>query len=137
MYLLDTNACIRVLNNSSPALVARIRQHNPADILLCSVVKAELTYGVYYSSRVADNLRLLGRFFEPFISLPFDDSCCDAYGRIRSDLARNGTPIGPNDVLIAATAVANDLILVTTNSKEFGRVVGLSMENWESASVDS
>jgi tRNA(fMet)-specific endonuclease VapC len=131
MYLLDTNACIAILNGSSPPLVARLRQHNPVDILLSSVVKAELIFGAYYSSRAADNLRLLDRFFEPFISLPFDDDCCDAYGRIRSDLAREGTPIGPNDLLIAATAVANDLTLVTANSREFGRVAGLSIENWE------
>ena len=131
MYLLDTNACIRVLNNSSPHLVARIRQHSPADILLCSIVKAELTYGAYHSSRAADNLRLLNRFYEPFVSLPFDESCVDIYGRIRSDLARTGTPIGPNDLLIASTAVANGLTLVTANQIEFGRVAGLLIENWE------
>jgi len=131
MYLLDTNACIAVLNGSSQPLIARLQSHNPGDILLCSIVKAELIYGAYHSSRAADNLRLLDRFFEPFISLPFDDACCDAYGRIRSDLARNGTPIGPNDLLIASTAVTNDVTLVTANSKEFGRVAGLRIENWE------
>ncbi len=131
MYLLDTNACIAVLNGSSPSLVAQLKQHNPVDIHLCSVVKAELIYGAYHSSRPAENLRLLDRFFGPFISLPFDDTCCDVYGRMRNDLARFGTPIGPNDLLIAATALANDLTLVTANLKEFGRVVGLSIENWE------
>ena len=131
MYLLDTNVCIAVLNGSSQPLIARLQSHNPGDILLCSIVKAELIYGAYHSSRAADNLRLLDRFFEPFISLPFDDACCDAYGRIRSDLARNGTPIGPNDLLIASTAVTNDVTLVTANSKEFGRVAGLRIENWE------
>jgi tRNA(fMet)-specific endonuclease VapC len=131
MYLLDTNACICVLNNSSPPLVATLRRHNPMDIFLCSVVKAELTYGAYHSSRIADNLRLLQRFFEPFISLPLDDACCDAYGRIRTDLERAGTPIGPNDLLIAATAVANDRTLVTANTSEFSRVAGLTIENWE------
>lgn len=130
MYLLDTNACIAVLNGSSEALIARLQRHKPGDIHLCSVVKAELIYGAYHSSRAADNLRLLGRFFEPFISLPFDDACCDSYGRIRSDLARDGMPIGPNDLLIASTAVANDVTLVTANSREFGRVAGLRIENW-------
>ncbi len=131
MYLLDTNACIRVLNNSSLPLITRLRQHSPVDIILCSVIKAELIYGAYHSEQAAQNLRLLERFFEPFVSLPFDDDCCDAYGRIRSDLARIGKPIGPNDLQIAATAVTNDLTLVTANTKEFGRVVGLSIENWE------
>lgn len=131
MYLLDTNACFAFLNGSSPPLVARLQRHNPGDILLCSVVKAELIYGAYHSYRVADNLRLLNRFFEPFLSLPFDDACCDVYGRIRSDLARHGTPIGPNDLLIAATAAANGVTLVTANQREFSRVAGLLFENWE------
>jgi tRNA(fMet)-specific endonuclease VapC len=131
MFLLDTNACIRVLNDSSPPLVAALRERSPAEIFVCSVVKAELTYIAYQSARTADNLRLLERFFEPFVSLPFDDACCDIYGRIRSHLARRGTPIGPDDLMIAATAVANALTLVTANSAEFGRVPGLAIVNWE------
>ncbi|WP_374688098.1 type II toxin-antitoxin system VapC family toxin [Promineifilum sp.] len=131
MYLLDTNACVRLLNGRSPQLTERMRQHQPAEIVLCSVVKAELIHGAYRSSRVADNLRLLERFFAPFASLPFDDHCADAYGRIRSDLERAGTPIGPNDLMIAAVAVAHELTLVTANTREFGRVIGLAFENWE------
>jgi tRNA(fMet)-specific endonuclease VapC len=134
MYLLDTNACISVLNNSSAPLIERLKQQNPVNIYLCAIVKAELVYGAYHSARAADNLRLLKRFFEPFVSLPFDDSCGDAYGRMRSDLARSGTPIGPNDLLIAATAVTNNLTLITANEKEFGRVPGLSIANWENPS---
>lgn len=131
MYLLDTNACVRLLNGRSPQLTERMRQHQPAEIVLCSVVKAELIHGAYRSSRVADNLRLLERFFAPFASLPFDDHCADAYGRIRSDLERAGTPIGPNDLMIAAVAVIHELTLVTANTREFGRVIGLAFENWE------
>jgi tRNA(fMet)-specific endonuclease VapC len=95
------------------------------------VVKAELLYGPRRSSRVADNLRLLHRFFRPFVCLPFDDRCAEHYGMIRADLARLGQPIGPNDLLIAATARAHDLVLVTHNTEEFSRVVGLQMEDWE------
>ena len=131
MYLLDTNACIRLLNDSSVALVSRLRQHSPNEITLCSVVKAELIYGAYHSARAAENLRLLNRFFEPFVSLPFDDRCSQAYGRIRNELEQTGTPIGPNNLMIAATAMASDLTLVTANTREFGRVVGLLLENWE------
>lgn len=131
MYLLDTNACIRILNNSSASLVTRLRQHMPEEIFLSSVVKAELIYGAHRSSRAADNLRLLRRFFEPFTSLPFDDSCAGQYGSIRSELERAGTPIGPNDLIIAATAMTHDLVLVTNNIREFGRVAGLQIEDWE------
>ena len=131
MYLLDTNACIRILNNSSFPLVARLREHGPDDIFLCSFVKAELIYGAYHSSRLADNLRLLKRFFEPFVSLPLDDHCLEHYGRIRDELERIGTPIGPYDLQIAAIVLTHDLTLITNNTREFGRVAGLQIEDWE------
>ena len=134
MYLLDTNVCIHLLNGDSPPLVARLRRQSPAQIRLSAVVKAELIYGAYRSARVAENLRLLQQFFRPFVSLPFDDACAERYGRIRQELARRGEPIGPNDLLIAATALAHDLILVTRNTGEFGRVVGLAVEDWEAGS---
>lgn len=130
MYLLDTNACIAVLNNASRALVARLRERTPQEVLLCSIVKAELIYGAYHSARAAENLRLLQEFFAPFGSLPFDDECAAHYGRIRDELERAGTPIGPNDLVIAATALAHHLVLVTDNTREFERVVGLQLENW-------
>ena len=133
MYLLDTNACVHALNNSSPLLVSRLRSHNPSDVRLCSVVKAELLYGARRSSHVSENLRLLRHFFAPFISLPFDDHCVEYYGLVRADLERIGTPIGPNDLMIAATARAHDLVLVTHNTREFSRVLGLQLEDWESA----
>ncbi len=131
MYLLDTNACIRILNNSSPSLTARLHEHEPGEIHLCAIVKAELIFGAYHSSRVADNLRVLDRFFEPFVSLPFDDRCVVGYGRIRSDLAREGTMIGPYDLMIAATAMSHDLTIVTHNTKEFARIAGLQITDWE------
>jgi len=131
MFLLDTNACIRILNGTSEPLLNRLRAHLPQDIALCSVVKAELVFGAWKSSRPSENLRLLRRFFEPFSSLPFDDSCIETYGRIHSELESSGTPIGPNDLLIASIAIARDRVLVTANTREFERIAGLSFENWE------
>ena len=131
MYLLDTNACIRILNNTSEPLVAQLQKYKPSEIYLCSVVKGELVYGAYHSTRPAENLRVLEKFFEPFVSLPFDDRSSLIYGHIRSDLTRHGTIIGPNDLLIASIAISNNLALITANTKEFGRVAGLSLENWE------
>lgn len=133
MYLLDTNACIRLLNGRAPDVARRMERHRPAEIALCAVVKAELIHGAYRSNRTAENLRLLERFFAPFDSLPFDDECAAAYGRIRADLERAGMMIGPNDLFIAAIAVANGLTLVTANTREFERVIGLGVENWELA----
>jgi len=131
VYLLDTNACIRIITGRSPAVVERLSRHNPSDIRLCSIVTAELIYGAYRSARPAENLRVIERFGAPFESLPFDERCSEIYGRIRSDLAAMGRPIGSNDLLIAAIAIRNDLTLVTANTGEFGRVVGLSIEDWE------
>lgn len=131
MYLLDTNACIRVLNDSSPRLIDRLRQHRPSELRLCSVVKAELLFGARKSGDPARNLRVLRRLFEPLVSLPLDDASAEACGTIRSELERSGIPIGANDLLIAASAVAHDAVLVTHNVREFSRVPGLSLEDWE------
>jgi len=131
MFLLDSNACIRILNGSSPAVAARLQATTPSEVRLCAVVKAELVYGARKSARVEDNLRLLRRFFAPFVSLPFDDRCGEEAGLIRLDLERSGRPIGPNDLLIAATARAYDLALVTHNSREFSRIPGLRIDDWE------
>ena len=131
MYILDTNACIRVLNGMSLPLIERLQATPPSHIRLCSIVKAELLYGARHSSRVAENLRVLEEFFAPFVSLLFDDMCAAHYGMIRADLSRLGEPIGPNDLLIASTARAHDLVLVTHNADEFSRVVGLQLEDWE------
>jgi tRNA(fMet)-specific endonuclease VapC len=132
VFLLDTNVCIRILNGSSPPVAARLQATNPAEVRLSAVVKAELLYGARKSKRVDDNLRLLRRFFTPFVSLPFDDRCAEEAGLIRLDLERSGRPIGPNDLLIAASARAHDLVLVTHNEREFGRIPGLRVEDWES-----
>jgi tRNA(fMet)-specific endonuclease VapC len=134
-YLLDTNVCIRVLTGRSPALVERLRAHDPREIKLCSVVKGELLAGARKSGRPAENLRLLADFFAPFESYAFDDSCAEHYGVIRSDLERQGTPIGPNDLLIAATALAFDSTFVTHNGAEFVRVAKLRLEDWEVAAA--
>jgi tRNA(fMet)-specific endonuclease VapC len=121
-----------VLNGTSPRLTARLRAGDPANLRLCSITKAELLYGARHSQKVVANLRLLEVFFSPFLSLPFDDRCAEHYGAIRADLAAAGHLIGPNDLLIAATARAHDLVLITHNQREFSRVVGLQVEDWVS-----
>ena len=130
MYLLDTNTCIGILTDRSPAAIERLRGHDPSEICLCSVVKAELLYGARKSERVAENLRLLADFFAPFVCLPFDDRCADHYGLIRADLDAAGMPIGPNDLMIAAITRAHDAALITHNTGEFSRVVGLKVDDW-------
>jgi tRNA(fMet)-specific endonuclease VapC len=133
MYLLDTNACIRILNNSSAVVVARFGRESPATIRLCSVVKAELLYGARKSRRVAATLKSLERFFDPIASVPFDDAAAEEYGVLRAQLERAGTPIGANDLMIGAIAQYHDFTLVTSNVNEFCRIAGLRVDNWEAS----
>lgn len=133
IYLLDTNVCIHLLNEKQSRVIQNFRQHNPADIALCSVVKAELLYGARRSQRMEANLQLLKAFFAPLQSLTFDDECAEHYGQIHADLRKQDKPIGPNDTLIAAIARAHNATLVTHNTAEFSRVAGLRLEDWEAA----
>lgn len=132
MYLLDTNACIQLLNGTNKRVARRLRVNAPSEVALCSVVKAELLFGARRSRLVEANLQLLTRFFQPFASLPFDDRCAEEAGQIRASLADQGKPIGPNDLLIAAIARAHDSILVSHDQAEFSRITGLRLEDWES-----
>ena len=118
-YLLDTNTCIRFLNGTSDSIRERIEALGARNIALCSVVKAELIYGALKSARPQRNLSRLNPFFSRFASFPFDDAAAAAYGEIRARLERAGTPIGPNDLCIAAIATASGLTLVSHNSDEF------------------
>ena len=131
IYLLDTNVCIQLLNGRHPSVIDRFRRHDPQDTVICSMVKAELLRGALRSQRVELNLQRLETFFAPLKSLPFNDACAEHYARIGADLFSRGTPIGPNDLIIAATALAHDTTLITHNISEFGRVTGLRMEDWE------
>jgi tRNA(fMet)-specific endonuclease VapC len=132
-YLLDTNACIRLLNDDLNSPVARLSRLQPTDIRLCTIVESELYFGAYRSSRQQENLSRLERFLSQFISLSFDHSSALMTGQIRTQLASIGTPIGSNDLLIAAIALAHDLILVTNNTREFSRVEGLTCVDWQLA----
>jgi tRNA(fMet)-specific endonuclease VapC len=130
IYLLDTNVCIPLVNRSDPALGQRLLEHAPDEVGLCSVVKAELLFGARGSKRVAENLDRVERFCSAFESLPFDDEAAVQYGSLRALLAREGRLIGANDLLIAATALARGVKLVTRNRNEFSRVPSLEIEVW-------
>ena len=132
-FLLDTNAWIGHLRHTSPMVTHRLSQYLSSDIVLCSVVLGELLFGVGRSGAAhrAGNLALVVGLRQQYVSLPFDDLAAEEYGRIRAHLAALGTPIGPNDLMIAAIALANSLILVTHNTAEFRRVPGLTIEDWQ------
>lgn len=130
-YLLDTNTCIQYLNGRSPNVKQRLESTAAKEIVVCSIVKAELFFGSMKSVNPKRSLAKQKKFLDQFDSLPFDDQSAEIYGRIRAQLESQGTPIGPTDLLIAAIAVANQTTLITHNTREFNRVAGLQIEDWE------
>jgi len=131
LYLPDTNVWIRHLNPAASMAKQRLATFHPSQIRLCDVVKAELYYGAFKSNRCEANLAVLNKLFMSFDSFPFDAEAAYVFGKIRADLARKGTPIGPYDLQIAAIALVNNCTLVTHNTDEFLRVTGLKLEDWE------
>lgn len=130
-YLLDTNTCIQYLNGRSPNIKQRLEKTLAKEIVVCSIVKAELFFGAMKSVNPKRSFAKQKKFLDRFDSLPFDDQSAVIYGQIRAQLESQGTPIGPTDLLIAAIALANQATLVTHNTREFSRVTGLRIEDWE------
>jgi tRNA(fMet)-specific endonuclease VapC len=128
-YLLDTNAVITLLNDTTSKTALRARREKPGDVAVSVIVTHELYYGAFRSRRAARNVALIDAL--QFVVLDFDKEDAQQAGKIRALLASKGTPIGAYDVLIAGQAVERNLILVTHNSKEFGRVPGLRLEDWQ------
>ncbi len=129
-YLLDTDTCIAFLRGRDPGIRRRFAALTAEEIIVPAPVRGELFYGAARSQDPLRTRRQIDAFLVPFASLPFDDTAADAYGEIRAQLAASGTLIGPNDLLIAAIARAASLTLVTHNTREFGRVPGLVLDDW-------
>jgi tRNA(fMet)-specific endonuclease VapC len=130
-YLLDTNTCIRIMTGRSESARSKIRTIPVQDIVIPSIVRAELWYGAAKSQTPVDSRRKQDVFLAPYASLPFDDTTADLAAQVRATLEKQGTPIGPLDSLIAATALAHQLILVTHNTREFSRIPNLQIDDWE------
>jgi len=136
MILLDTNICIYIINAKPPGVLERFKRYRMGDIGLCSVVAAELAFGVAKSGS-ARNRQALEMFLAPLTVLPFDDAAVWVYGDLRADLERRGTPIGSLDTMIAAHALSLQASLVTNNAREFSKVPGLRLDNWVEATSGS
>jgi tRNA(fMet)-specific endonuclease VapC len=132
-YLLDTNACIALINGTQVQVRRRFQRAIARDsvMLLSSVVAFELWYGVAKSQRTDSNAQRLDLFFAgPLEWTLFDEDDARAAGAVRAELEAAGTPIGAYDVLLAGQARRRAATLVTSNVKEFGRVAGLKWEDW-------
>lgn len=128
-YLLDANAVIALLNDTTPPITRRIRRYAPRDFGVSVVVIHALYYGAFKSQRVEKNVTRVDALQFPVVE--FDQEDARQAGEIRADLASKGTPIGPYDVLIAGQAKARKLTLVTHNTTEFLRVPNLKVEDWK------
>ncbi|MFZ2449299.1 MAG: type II toxin-antitoxin system VapC family toxin [Methylovulum miyakonense] len=131
MWLPDTNVWIRYLNPQPSPVKAHFLKHSPDQIFLCDVVKAELFFGAFKSVRRDENLALIDDLAGGFVSFPFDGDAARYFGQIRTQLSKAGTPIGPYDLQIAAITLSHGFTLVTHNTKEFSRVAGLHLDDWE------
>ena len=134
MYFLDTCVCVEFLRGRLRYGYKMMRNSNPKDFRLPSIVVAELWFGAEHSPTADRDLRITEQFVEAFEVAPFDASCAREYGRIRQHLGSQGAIIGDRDLMIAACALANHAILVTDNTREFERVPKLHLESW--AEVD-
>ena len=128
-HLLDTDTCIGVLRQR-PGMVERLRQVAPTDCAVSMVTVYELYCGLARALDPAKERQKVERFISAVIELPLDRAGAETAARIRSELERQGKPIGPYDLLIAGQAVADDLTLVTNNVREYQRVSGLKLESW-------
>ncbi|MDB9307565.1 type II toxin-antitoxin system VapC family toxin [Aphanizomenon sp. CS-733/32] len=131
IYLLDTNTCIIYLKGKNIHLKEKLDSISTSEIAVCSIVKSELFYGAMRSAKPDSNLKLQQGFLDKFVSLPFNDEAAIIFGNIRAELTSKGTPIGGYDLQIAAIALANNLILVTHNTREFSRIPQLQLQDWE------
>jgi len=129
-YMLDTNICIYAIKNKPENVLQTIHSRLPQGLCISAVTLAELEHGVAASAWPEKNSVALMQFLSILDVLPFDSGAASEYGKICAQLRKKGTPIGTMDMLIAAHARAEGLVLVTNNTREFERVEHLKIENW-------
>lgn len=129
-YMLDTNICIYAIKHKPPTVIQNFLKHDPEEMCISVITYAELMHGVEKSQTIERNRVAITLFLSCISILEFDHYTAEEYGKIRAELERNGTPIGPMDMLIAGHARSEGLILVTNNTREFNRVEDLEIEDW-------
>ena len=128
-FLLDTNTCVYAIKRL-PSVIERLQALSPEDLGVTVITLAELWFGARKSSRPERSRASVDAFLRPFEIVPLDKDAAESYADIRLRLERLGRPIGERDLLIAAIARSRDLTVVTHNVGEFGRVPGLTVEDW-------
>lgn len=128
--MLDTNICIYIIKQQPASVLQHFLEYQVGDIGISSITLSELRYGVAKSKHRDKNTKALDEFIIPLDIASFDEEAALAYGDIRSDLEKAGTPIGAMDMLIAAHAKSLGVALVTNNTREFSRIPGLDVIDW-------
>lgn len=129
-YLLDTDICIEIIRGKSSQTLVRLGELSAGSLAISSITLAELLFGAAKSSDPSKNRAAVAHFIVPFDVLPFENDAANSYGLLRAELERSGTPVGAMDMLFAAQAMAENLVLVTNNLREFTRIAGLAVETW-------
>ncbi len=130
IYLLDTCVIIDLIKGDANTIQA-MKSKSPDQVAISSITEFELRYGMEQTSKLKNKSKgIVEAILSEINTLNFESKEAVKAAEIRNNLRALGTPIGPYDFLIAATALANDLILVTSNEKEFTRIQDLKIENW-------
>lgn len=129
-YFLDTNIISYIIKGKYPKIIEHLKKIPAQSIVIPSIVKAELEFGARNSGNYEKIIVSYMTFLEPFDVKDFDSDASYYYGLIRQELLEKGSPIGPNDLLIASTVMANNGTLITHNTKEFIRIEDLRVEDW-------
>lgn len=128
--MLDTNICIYIIKQKPVIVLKRFLGYQIGEIGISSITLSELRYGVAKSKYREKNAKALEEFIIPLDIAPFDEVAATAYGDIRANLEKAGTPIGAMDMIIAAHALSLGIILVTNNTREFSRIPSLEIIDW-------
>jgi len=129
MILLDTSMCIYIINQRPSKVLSRFRKYKHEEIGISSVSAAELSFGIEQSGSVKGK-EFLEMFLATLKIYPFNEECIWKYGKLRAFLEKKGQPMGTLDTMIAAHALALDMLLVTNHEDEFSVVPGLKTDNW-------
>ncbi|MCR5119444.1 MAG: type II toxin-antitoxin system VapC family toxin [Lachnospiraceae bacterium] len=129
-YMLDTNICIYAIKQKPEKVIKELQKHKTSEICISSVTYAELIHGVEKSKAVEKNRLALSLLLANIDILNFDVEAANCYGKIRAELEKKGTPIGPLDMMIAGHAMALGYTVVTNNTREFSRVKNLKLADW-------
>jgi len=129
-YLLDTNICVYIRREKPERVLRHFDKVSPGEVAISAITYGELLYGATKSSRREAALETVREFARLVVPLPLPEKAAEMYGFMRANLEARGEMIGPNDLWIAAHALASGLTLVTNNEKEFRRVRGLKVQNW-------